>query len=77
MSDAEIEVETVSYNILPKEVTNEIGTVKLLYGLLPFRTASLSSLLVAVTGTPGRLGELLDELLADRVFLIQQQVELR
>lgn len=57
MSDAEIEVETVSYNILPKEVTNEIGTVKLLYGPLPFRTGSLSSSFVAVTRTSGRLGE--------------------
>ena len=34
MSDAEIEVETVSYKVLPKEVVAEIGTVKLLYEII-------------------------------------------
>ncbi len=33
MSDVEVEVETVSYKVLPKEVVAEIGSVKLLYGV--------------------------------------------
>jgi hypothetical protein len=69
MSDAEIEVETASYNILPKEVTNEIGTVKLLYGPLSLSELHLFRLSLTPRLEPlARNEEPLHELLADRLF---------
>ncbi|EPE07553.1 40s ribosomal protein s5 [Ophiostoma piceae UAMH 11346] len=35
MSEVEVEVAPISYKVLPKEVTDEIGSVKLLYGITP------------------------------------------